>query len=431
MKTIGFIGLGVMGKPMAANLIRKGYSVIVYNRTLDKACDLVEMGAETAGSPEETAKLSDVVFTMVSNDAALEEVIYGAQGVIHGIRTGSAVIDSSTVSPALSQRIASDLAEHFVDFLDAPVTGSKPAAIDGTLLFMVGGKEEVLAEQMELFETLGSKVIHMGPSGSGSYAKLAHNTIVGINNAAFAEGMMLATRSGLEPEKFLQVVQNGSAGSKAADLKGQKIINRDFSTQFSAKLMLKDLKLAAELTNALRMPSPLLDSVKNLFQMTENKGYGDDDLCAVVRNYEDWTQTEIASRAVREARAGGMEQAAAAEPAAGPVPERRKTDRLELSIKLQLSVYQWEQEGGFQGQIIEGTLADLSSSGLQILSSAPLAQDMFIVIHFPQEAGLPPVTAKIIRIVPGDGIFRYGCMLTGLPPHTRLKLEDYIEQQRQ
>ncbi|ANE46348.1 tartronate semialdehyde reductase [Paenibacillus swuensis] len=424
MKTIGFIGLGTMGKPMAANLIKKGYAVIVYNRTMDKAAELVELGAETAANPSEIAKLSDVIITMVSNDASLEQVIFGPEGIIHGIRSGTAVIDCSTVSPTLSRRIASELGEHFVGFLDAPVTGSKPAAIDGTLLFMVGGDNAVLDAQQDVFGTLGSRIIHMGPSGSGSYAKLAHNTIVGINNAAFAEGMMLAAQAGLDPEKFLQVVRLGSAGSKAAELKGNKIIERDFSTQFSLALMLKDLKLAASLTNELRMPSPLLDSAKNLFQMADSKGYSEDDLCSVVRVYEEWTNNEI--QTIQTATNPTTQDA---ETAAELAPERRRSSRLQLNIQLQISVYQWEQEGAFKGQTIEGTLVDLSNSGLQILSSFPLAEDMFIVIHFPKEADLPPVTGKIIRADHQEDQFRYGCMLTGLPPHTRLKLEYYIERQ--
>ena len=190
MKRIGFIGLGTMGKPMAANLIQKGFMVTVYNRTAEKADELVHLGAEVGLSPADVARSSDVLITMLSNDAALLETFYSEQGILSGIHPALTIIDSSTVSPQTSQKLAEELAAHFVDFLDAPVTGSKPAAEAGTLTFMVGGSQEVFDEHQDLFLALGSKALYLGPSGSGSYAKLAHNTMVGINLARLSRRLV-------------------------------------------------------------------------------------------------------------------------------------------------------------------------------------------------------------------------------------------------
>ncbi|MGG1314469.1 MULTISPECIES: NAD(P)-dependent oxidoreductase [Cohnella] len=293
MSKIGFIGLGIMGKPMAANLLRKGYEVTVYNRTPGKTDELAALGALVAKTPLELAQASDVVVTMVSNDQAVEEIYFGQNGIAAGIRPGSTVIDSSTISPSLARRIASELAEKSVRFLDAPVTGSKPAAIDGTLLFMVGGDKETVEAQRELLLAMGREVLHMGENGSGAAAKLAHNTIVGINAAGLIEGMAIAAKAGIDAESFLKVVQGGGAASKQAELKGRKIIGHDFSVQFSLALMLKDLKLSSALTDGLGVPTPMLEAAKSLFQTGQAAGYGDEDLAALARVYESWIGRRI------------------------------------------------------------------------------------------------------------------------------------------
>lgn len=293
MKKIGFIGLGTMGSPMAANLLKQGYPVTVYNRTASKGTALASQGASLAATPREAAASADVIITMVSNDASIAAVYDGPDGVLAGIRPGTTVIDCSTISPALVKKLAADVTALDGAFLDAPVTGSSPAAIDGTLLFMVGGSAEVLASVMDLFETMGKKVLHMGDNGSGSVAKLAHNTIVGINNLALAEGFAIAAKSGLPPDLFLELVQLGSAGSKAAELKGRKIIEHDFTNQFSLALMLKDLKLASALTDGSDIPSPMLSLARSLFQAGQTQGYGEEDLSSVVKLYEGWIGQKI------------------------------------------------------------------------------------------------------------------------------------------
>lgn len=418
MKTIGFIGLGVMGAPMAANLLRKGYSVTVYNRTPGKAEELVRLGAETADSPLETARSSDVVITMISNDQAVEEVYYGEQGILSGLQPGTTVIDSSTVSPSLSRRLAADIQAKFSYFLDAPVTGSKPAAIDGTLLFMVGGDPKVVEENREIILAMGKEIIYTGPSGNGTTAKLAHNTIVGINAAGLIEGMAIAAKGGIDASAFLRIVQSGGAASKQADLKGRKIIDHDFSVQFSLALMLKDLKLSSVLTDGMGVSTPMLETAKSLFQIGQSAGHGESDLAALAQVYEEWIGAQIADLK--------PPVAATSEAALTKEQNRRKKTRVPLEIPVMVSVYQWLQEGSFSGQSVEGILNDVSEDGLQIASSFPLEHDMFVVIHLPPEAGLPPMTGRIIRIVKKQGLFHYGCLLSALPLYQKIQLKEYI-----
>ncbi|MBP1993897.1 NAD(P)-binding domain-containing protein [Paenibacillus eucommiae] len=425
MKRIGFIGIGTMGKPMAANLLSNGYSVIVYNRTVERAEELAQLGAEVVLTPADAARNSDVLFTMVSNDDALLDIFYKEQGVLEGVHPGLTVIDCSTVSPKTSKRLFEELASHLVDFLDAPVTGSTPAAEAGTLTFMIGGRKEAFEEQIDLFHVLGSKALFLGASGSGSYAKIAHNTMVGINAVGLAEGLSLATKAGIDPASFLEIVKAGGANSKQAELKGDKIIDRDFSNQFSLKLMLKDMLLASDLSGQMGVPAPLLHAATGMFQIGMSKGLGEEDLCAVIVCYESWMQQQ----AIRRPDASTASSMYLSDKPDGPAAarNRRRDTRVQLNIKLQLSIYQWEQEGSFSGQNIDGTLIDLSESGLQITSEFPLAPDMFIVIHFPQDAKLPPITSKVIRIKSSGGLFHYGCLLSGIPPYVQIKLEQYID----
>lgn len=284
--TIGFIGLGTMGEPMAANLLRKGYALLVYNRTPGKADRLVELSAEVASSPTDIAARTDVIFTMISNDQAIEEVYFGEDGLFSSLKPGTVIIDSSTISPELARRLAAASAERGAEFIDAPVTGSKPAAIDGTLLFMAGGQAQTIETHRDILLAMGREVVHMGPSGSGANAKLAHNTIVGINAAGLIEGMAIAAKSGIDASAFLRIVQGGGAASKQAELKGQKIIDGDYSVQFSLALMLKDLKLSSVLTDTLGVSTPMLESAKSLFQLGQAAGWGELDLAALAKVYE-------------------------------------------------------------------------------------------------------------------------------------------------
>ncbi|MCD9024050.1 NAD-binding protein [Cohnella sp. NL03-T5] len=416
MKSIGFIGLGTMGEPMAANLLRKGYPVTVYNRTPGKEEQLLELGADVASSPLEAAKRVDVILTMISNDQAIEEVYFGSDGILKELKPGTTIIDSSTISPTLARRLAAEVTDRFCDFIDAPVTGSKPAAIEGTLLFMAGGDKQTIEDHHDILLTMGRAVIYMGEHGSGATAKLAHNTIVGINAAGLIEGMAIAAKSGIDVSSFLRVVQSGGAASKQADLKGQKIIDHDFSVQFSLALMLKDLRLSSVLTDSLGVSTPMLEAAKSLFQLGQSAGYGESDLAALAHIYENW----IGKRIGDPVTPAKVEKKGT---------ERRKKTRLPLDIPLMMSIYQWEGDGGFSGQSVNGSLRDLSEDGIQIESEFPLEKDMFIVIHFLQKSDIPPVTGRIIRIERNNGTFKYGCMLTALPLYQRLQLQEYIASQ--
>lgn len=288
MKKIGFIGLGVMGLGMTANLLRKGFQVSVYNRTPGKAAALVELGAAELDSPRAVAEASDIVMTMISNDDAIRQVYWGESGVFAGARTGMTLIDSSTISPTLAIELAGEAERLGAVFLDAPVTGSKPAAEGGTLVFMVGGPQQALDGVEDVLLAMGRKVIPMGPNGSGAVAKLAHNTIVGINAAALVEGMAIAAKGGIDGGAFIELVQSGGAASRTVELKGPKILEDNYDVQFSLELMLKDLRLSSVLSDSMQVPTPMLEAAKSLFQVGDAMGLGPLDMSSVGKAYEQW-----------------------------------------------------------------------------------------------------------------------------------------------
>lgn len=295
--SIGFIGLGTMGYAMAANLLRKGFDVTVYNRTAAKAEQLRELGAAVAATPADATRGRSIVITMVSNDDSIRDVYDGESGIFSAVSEGTVIVDSSTISPDLARRLAADAANRGATFLDAPVTGSKPAAEAGMLVFMVGGSADTALAIEPVLLAMGRKVIPMGPSGSGAVAKLAHNTVVGINTAALMEGFAIAAKGGIDGSSFLELIQSGGAASKAAELKGSKLLDQDFSVQFALELMLKDLRLSSVLSDKLGVPTPLLEAAKSLYQVGDAAGHGQLDLSAVAKVYEQWI-----GRAIGEAK---------------------------------------------------------------------------------------------------------------------------------
>lgn len=296
MKKIGFIGLGVMGMGMAANLLRKGFEVVVYNRTPGKAESLLALGASELESPADVARAAQIVITMISNDAAIREVYFGENGIFAGARAGITLIDSSTISPTLAKELAAAADTIGAVFLDAPVTGSKPAAEGGTLVFMAGGDPGKIEEVQDVLLAMGRKVIPMGPSGSGSIAKLAHNTIVGINVVALAEGMAIAASGGIDGSSFVELVQSGGAASRAAEMKGPKLLEGNYDVQFSLELMLKDLRLSSALSDSLHVPTPLLEATKSLFQIGDAMGLSQLDMSSVGQAYEQWIGRKLSGR---------------------------------------------------------------------------------------------------------------------------------------
>lgn len=293
MKKIGFIGLGTMGFPMAKNLLKAGYELAVYNRTQAKAQPLEKLGAKVVLSPAEVAKQSEVVFTMMTADQAVQEVVLGAKGIIEGASAGLIVIDSSTISPTTSKKIANELEKLHIDVLDAPVTGSEPQAKDGSLTFIVGGKKEIYDKCDPLFKAMGKNAVYMGNTGSGSYTKLANNMMAAINMVSFAEAAVLAAKAGIAPQLFVEVISGGGARSGQVDNKAGKIMARDFHPNFATNLMYKDLGLASEVAKEFNIPLPVLSIVKEMLNMTIAKGYGLEDVCSVIKCYEEWAHTEV------------------------------------------------------------------------------------------------------------------------------------------
>ncbi len=285
---IGFIGLGTMGLPMAHNLLENGYELIIYNRTKEKINFLGKKGARIANSPKEVASQSDIVFTMLTADAAVEEVVLGENGIIYGANPGLIVVDSSTISPSTSKKVAKELSRHDVEMLDAPVTGSEPQAIEGSLTFMVGGKKEIYEKCMRLFLAMGNNAYYMGENGKGSYTKLANNSMAAINLLAFSEAMTMAAKAGIDPEIFVKVVSGGGARSAMMDNKAAKVLSRDFTPHFMAQLLHKDLGLASGVAQELEISTPVLALAKEIFQIAKAKGYGDEDMSAVIKCYEEW-----------------------------------------------------------------------------------------------------------------------------------------------
>jgi len=245
--TVGFIGLGLMGKPMAQNLLRAGFPLVVWNRTKAKADDLIRGGAKLAANPREAAAQSDVLITIVSDPSALEEVLWGANGALEGSRAGSTLIDSSTVSPDMARRIAKACAERGVEFLDAPVTGGTWGAQKGELVFMVGGKAEVLDRVKPVLEAMGKKFPLLGPNGAGQTVKLGMNLLLALQVDAFAEALALVTAAGVPADRLMEVFQSSMARSGVLDVKAPMMVKGEFPASFPLRLMHKDVRLALEL----------------------------------------------------------------------------------------------------------------------------------------------------------------------------------------
>jgi len=254
---IGLIGLGLMGLPMGRNLLKAGFPLTVWNRTRSKAEQLENEGAKVANSPREVANVSDVTFTIVSDPPALEQVLWGEQGALAGLRKGNVLIDSSTVSPALARRVAEACAERGADFLDAPVTGGTWGAEKGELVFMVGGKKEVLDRVEPALQAVGKRFFLLGPNGAGQTVKLAMNLILALEVQALAEGLELVARSGVPAERLIEVLQSSMGRAPVLDVKALVILKRDFTPSFPLRLMLKDIGLAMELAkqNGIRLPA--------------------------------------------------------------------------------------------------------------------------------------------------------------------------------
>jgi 2-hydroxy-3-oxopropionate reductase len=290
--TIGFIGLGIMGRPMAKNLLKAGYKLVVYDKFAPLA-DLISLGAEGSASNKEVASKSDIIITMLPNSPHVKEAILGSQGVIEGVKSGTIVVDMSSIAPAASQEIGAALKTKGVEFLDAPVSGGEPKAIDGTLAIMVGGKPESFETVKPILEKMGSSVTLVGDIGSGNVTKLANQIIVALNIAAVSEAFVLAAKAGVDPESVFAAIKGGLAGSTVMNAKVPMILDGNFKPGFRIELHIKDLQNALDTAHNLGVPIPLTASVMETLQSLKTDGFAAHDHSAIVRFYEKLAQIEV------------------------------------------------------------------------------------------------------------------------------------------
>jgi 3-hydroxyisobutyrate dehydrogenase len=297
---IGFIGLGIMGKPMCANLLKAGYSLTVWNRSQPSIDTVVGYGAAAGESPADVAAKSDVIITIVTDSPDVERVVLGENGVIHGAKAGSVVIDMTTMSPAVTREIAAALAEKGVDMLDAPVSGGDVGAKNGTLSIMVGGKSEVFERCLPVFQAMGKNILHIGPHGAGQTTKLCNQIAVAVNMLAGCEAIMLAAKSGIDPHKMLGAISAGAAGSWMLSNLAPRIVNGDFAPGFMIKLAHKDLRLVLEAAAQLDLPLPGTSLMNQVWRAVEADGGGDLGTQAAIKALEKWANFSVSEAVPHE-----------------------------------------------------------------------------------------------------------------------------------
>ena len=293
-KNVGFVGLGIMGKPMVHNLRNAGYSLTVYDVVGSAMEELVTEGAVGASSAREAAEASSVTITMVPDSPQSEAAILGPDGVLEGASAGNGIIDMSSIAPGTSQKIGAACDAAGVDFLDAPVSGGEPKAIDGTLAVMVGGRQSVFDKYRGLLEVMGGSVVLCGGYGAGNTTKLANQIIVAINIEAVSEALVLARKAGLDPSVVYEAIKGGLAGSTVLDAKGSMMIEGNFTPGFRVKLHQKDLNNALITGKELGVPLPVTALVQQMIGSLMNEGKGDNDHAAIANFIEDMAGTTIA-----------------------------------------------------------------------------------------------------------------------------------------
>jgi 2-hydroxy-3-oxopropionate reductase len=290
---IGFIGLGIMGKPMARNLIKAGHQLTVYDVVQELMAELAASGAAHGKSAKDVAARSEVTITMVPDGPEVEAVVSGPEGALEGAKPGSILVDMSSISPIVSQKIGVACAAKGVDFLDAPVSGGEPKAIDGTLAIMVGGKQEVFNKVLPLFQAMGSSATLTGPVGAGNVTKLANQIMVAVNIAGMAEALVLATKAGLDPETVFNAVKGGLAGSAVLNAKAPMVISRNFKPGFRIRLHQKDLRNALLAAESMKVSLPFTSLAQQILMALMNAGSGDLDHSAIAHFIETMAKTEV------------------------------------------------------------------------------------------------------------------------------------------
>jgi 3-hydroxyisobutyrate dehydrogenase len=275
-----------MGKPMVENLLKKDFAVTVWNRTPSRMEPLVALGAHAAATAREAAAASDILITIISDPPAVEQVLWGADGVLAGLRRGSILVDSSTVTPELARRAAASCAERGVEYLDAPVTGGTWGAEKGELVIMVGGPAETLTRVEPVFAAIAKRWFHLGPHGAGQTVKLAMNLLQAIELDALAEAMALASAGGVPREKLVEVMQSSMARAPLFDVKAPLLLSRNYPPSFPLRLMTKDVRLAMDLANQLGVTLPAGTAIKEVFGSVLQSATEDVDFAAIGRFYE-------------------------------------------------------------------------------------------------------------------------------------------------
>ena len=292
---IGFIGLGIMGMPMAKNLLKAGYPVVAYNRTVSKAQALAAEGggkAKEAASPREVAEACPIVITMVTDSPDVEEVVLGPGGVMEGIQKDAVLIDMSTISPAVTRSIAAHLAEKGAHMLDAPVSGGSWGAIEGTLSIMVGGSEAVFQRCLPVFQAMGRSITHVGSNGMGQTTKLVNQVLVAGTMNAVAEALVFAAKAGANLERTIEAVAGGAAGSWQLQNLGPRLIKGDFAPGFMVRLQQKDLRLVLEAAREMNVPLPGTSLVSQLYASLEAEGRGEEGTQALIKVHERFAGVE-------------------------------------------------------------------------------------------------------------------------------------------
>jgi 3-hydroxyisobutyrate dehydrogenase-like beta-hydroxyacid dehydrogenase len=281
---IAFLGLGIMGRPMATRLVAAGHEVSVWNRTARQHVE----GATTAVSPADAAKDAEVVWSCVADTAAVERVMFGDDGAVHSLREGVIVVDSSTISPSSTLQFAEKVNAMGVHWVDAPVTGSKIGAENGQLIFIVGGADEPVAYLDPLFRAMGKQVIHVGPTSKGQSAKLGMNLMIALIYEGFAEALTLTQKLGVEPQKMIELIQASMVRSGVTDYKAPFVLRRDYSPNFPLRLMHKDIHIMLDMAKENRIKLPALETVDEVYELASEEGWDDLDYAATLGLLEKW-----------------------------------------------------------------------------------------------------------------------------------------------
>jgi 2-hydroxy-3-oxopropionate reductase len=293
MKKIGFIGLGIMGKPMAQNLLKAGYELVVFDVVPERMEELVKAGARRGSSSKDVAARSEVVITMLPNSPHVRDAVLGPNGVLEGARPGTILVDMSSIAPLASQAIAARAKDQGVAMLDAPVSGGEPKAVAGTLAIMVGGPQETFEQVKDILAKMGASVTHVGDIGSGNITKLANQMIVALNIAAMSEAMVLATKAGVDPEKVFQAIRGGLAGSTVLDAKMPLALKGNFKPGFRIELHIKDMANALDTARELGVPVPLSSVVMEVMQALKTDGKAGHDHGGIIQFYEQLAKVQV------------------------------------------------------------------------------------------------------------------------------------------